>query len=99
MSDILRLIATTQETDEYGDQVLSETSRQVFCRAASIGQKEFYQAAAVGLQPEIKFIMADYLDYQGEKLVEYEGKRYHVLRTFRSGIELELIAYSEVNAS
>ena len=72
---------------------------QVFCEAASIGQKEFYQAHATGLKPEIKFRLADYLDYQDEKIVLYAGKRYRVLRTYRSGQTLEITCYAEVNQS
>ena len=63
------------------------------------GAKEFYQAAATGLKPEIKFVLTDYLDYEGEKLVRYEDGVYHVLRTYRNGQELELTCYSEVNPS
>jgi hypothetical protein len=83
--------------DEYGDPTTTEITRDVFVKLGSIGQKEFYQAHAVGLQPELKFIMADYLDYNGEMLAAYNGQRYRVLRIFRSGQELELICYREVN--
>lgn len=99
VTDVLFLITEEQTTDGYGDPVITKTSRRIFCSVASIGQREFYQAAATGLKPEIKFIMADYLDYRGEKLVEHDGKIYHVLRTFRNGQELELTCYSEVNPS
>lgn len=97
MTEILTLITATQQPDEYGDLVDTETSREVFARMGSIGQKEFYQAHAVGLQPELKFVLADYLDYEGETLVEYNGQRYRVLRTYRAGLELELTVYREVN--
>lgn len=99
MNDILVLISTVNGVDEYGDPAVTEVSREVFCRLASIGQKEFYQAHAVGLQPEIKFVLADYLDYSGESLVEHEGQRYRVLRTYRDGQEIELVCYREVNAA
>ena len=97
MNDILNLIQQVRGVDEYGDPTVTETSREVFCRLASIGQKEFYQAHAVGLQPEIKFVIADYLDDSGEALVEHEGQRYRVLRTYRTGHEMELVCYREVN--
>lgn len=103
MSEILTLIHRTQGVDEYGDPVLTETTREVFCREASIGQKEFYQAHAVGLQPEIKLVLADYLDYDGEQHARYtpkgqsEEQLYRVLRTYRAGLELELVCYREVN--
>ena len=97
MDEVLTLIKTAQQVDEYGDPVTTETRREVFARLSSIGQKEFYQAQAVGLQPELKFILADYLDYEDEALVEHAGKRYRVLRTYRAGQELELTVYREVN--
>ena len=97
MNSVLTLIQQTTAVDEYGDMVPTETSREVFCKVGSIGQKEFYQAHAVGLQPEIKFILADHLDYDGEALVEYNGTRYRVLRTYRAGQQLELTVYREVN--
>lgn len=97
MNSILSLIQQTQSVDAYGDPVLAETTREVFCGLRSIGQKEFYQAQAVGLQPELKFVLADYLDYNDETLVAYKGQRYRVLRTYRDGQELEIVCYREVN--
>lgn len=97
MNEILTLITVTQTVDDYGDPVIQEATREVFAKLGSIGQKEFYQAQAIGLQPELKFILADYLDYEGETLVEHDGQRYRVLRTYRSGQELELTVYREVN--
>lgn len=85
--------------DEYGDRVVTETSRDIFAQVSSIGMKEFYQAQALGFQPEIKFILADYYDYQDEPIVVYESVRYRVLRTFRDGQRLEIVCTREVNTS
>lgn len=97
MDEVLTLIQQTQGADDYGDPILTEAAREVFGRLSSIGQAEFYQAQAVGLKPELKFVLADYLDYEGETLVEYNGQRLRVLRTYRTGQELELVLYQEVN--
>lgn len=97
MNEVLTLIKQTQGVDDYGDPVITETTSEVFAELGSIGQKEFYQAHAVGLQPELKFVLADYLDYDGEPMVEHNGQRYRVLRTYRKGQELELTVYREVN--
>ena len=70
--------------------IKGETSRDVFCAVRSIGQAEFYEANARDFYPEMKFVLADYLEYDGEQLVEYNGKRYRVLRTYRAGQELEI---------
>lgn len=97
MNDVITLIQQIRSVDDYGDPVITETTRDVFAKLGSIGQKEFYQAHAVGLQPEIKFVLADYLDYDGEELVQHNGQRYRVLRTYRKGQELEITVYREVN--
>lgn len=97
MNEVISLIQQTHGVDDYGDPVITETAREVFAKLGSIGQKEFYQAHAVGLQPEVKFVLADYLDYDGEDQVEHNGVRYRVLRTYRKGQELELTVYREVN--
>lgn len=83
MNEILTLVSREPGTD-------SIAKRDVFCRVASIGQAEFYQSYAVDVHPEAKFILADYLDYNGETLADYNGKRYAILRTYRTGQTLEL---------
>ena len=67
-------------------------TRDVFCRLQSVGRQEFYQAYAVDVYPELVFVLADYLDYGDELLVEHDGTRYHVIRTYRTGQELEIVA-------
>lgn len=96
-TEVLTLINQARSVDEYGDPVITETARDVFCEVASVGMKEFYQAHAVGLQPEVKFILADYLEYDGELYALHGGTRYKVLRTFRKGLQLEITCTREVN--
>lgn len=64
--------------------------RELLCGLRSISRSEFYQAAATDYRPELVFILADYLDYNGETLVHYEGQYYRVIKTYRNGQELEL---------
>ena len=67
-----------------------ETRREVFCGFRSIGMKEFYAASTTDFHPELKLVLADYLDYEGETLAEYKGLLYRIIRTYRAGQELEL---------
>ena len=60
------------------------------CGVRSIGMREFYQANASDFHPEATFILADYLDYDGETACLLDGQRYNILRTYRTGQELEL---------
>ena len=71
--------------------------REVLCGVRSIGMREFYQANASDFHPEVKFVLADYLDYNNERRVKYDGDLapagvYSILRTYRVGQELELTA-------
>lgn len=97
MNECIELIRQTFGVDELGDAVTTESTRTVLCWVRSIGQQEFYQAHATGLKPEIKFVLTDYLDYEGETALIFQNERYRVLRTFRNGVELEIVAYREVN--
>ena len=64
--------------------------RDVFGSLRSVTRSEFYQAQAVGYNPERIFALADYLDYRDESLVKHDGKLFRVLRTYRAGQELEI---------
>lgn len=79
MNEVISLVASDGST------------REVFCGLRSIGQKEFYEASATDFHPELKFVLADYLDYANEALVGHNGQRYRVLRTYRTGMELEIV--------
>lgn len=90
-NDCIELLAAVNDTDEYGDTVEKVTARTVFAEAKSIGYKEKYEALGIGLNPEFKFVLADYYDYQGEELIRYNGTEYRVIRTYRTGTAIELV--------
>lgn len=95
--NVITLVKETESINEFGDIIVEETTRDIFAELKSIGQTEFYQAQAVGLKPEIKFVIADFLDYKGEKKLKYtpfgedEEKEYTVLRTYRANNMLEIV--------
>lgn len=96
-NEIITLIKESKVVDEYGDMQVTVTERTVFCDVQSVGMKEFYQAQSAGLRPEIKFIIADYLDYEGEQALKYTPyagveQTYSIIRTYRQGNELEITA-------
>ena len=79
----IKLIARTFEKDNNGASHAVETERTVFCNVKSAGQKEFMEGGRNGLNPQYQFTMFRF-DYLGESIVEYEGSRYAVYRTFQS---------------
>ena len=92
MDAVLSLISKTTAKDEYGVDRVTETAREVFCRVRSASRTEFFDGGRNGLNPEYQFTVFA-ADYQGESIVEYEGARYAVYRTYRAGSDyLELYA-------
>lgn len=86
--DVITLISETQPHGVLDDPV--ETSRQVYCSVRSVGMTEAYTAMSNGLHPEFVFLLSDYGDYQGEKICEYQGTRYRIVRTYRQNQGIEL---------
>ena len=97
MTDVLTLVAQTVALDDYGNEVATETEREVFCEVDSITQSEFYQAANTELNPEHKFTIF-FGDYEGESIVKYNGVRYSIYRTYRADDNLELYAERKIGA-
>lgn len=83
--DEITLIKETepeQKTNENGfPNPLVESKSTVFCNKRSISQGEYYKAQQAGKQVEAK-VEVHTVDYAGEVLVEFEGKRYSVLKTY-----------------
>lgn len=90
-SDVINLLRVEEETDESGTQHSAIFStRTVLCRINSVGMKESYAAQAIGHNPELRVTIAEATDYEGETYVAYNWNVYKVLRTYQSGISVEL---------
>ena len=70
----------TATYDAYGNEVITYTDKQVYVIPRGVYSSEFYSAAQVGLQPSLVLTITNKADYNGEKLVEYEGTMYDVVR-------------------
>ena len=80
-SEQITLIGETKTQDSNGVWQIAPTERTVFCQVGSITRNEFFEAGRNGLNPEYMFIMF-FGDYEGERTVEYKGKRYGIYRTY-----------------
>lgn len=96
--DIITLISTTDGTNDMGDPIKILIKREnIFANKKSIKQSEFYQAAAVGLKPEITFIIRT-IEYEQEPLLEYNSKPFTIIRTYEKEDDfIELICQGAVN--
>lgn len=86
------LIAYEHAYDEYGRKVPIESRKQVFVQPRGVYASEFYTAQQLGLKPSVTLDMTDQRDYDGQKVLEYNGRRYNVVRVDwtaqRDGISL-----------
>lgn len=94
---VIYLISVTNDKNSLGDIITTTSKRMVYADELSVGQTEFYQAAAIGLRPELKFeIFAG--DYENEKTLEYNSKTYEIKRTYKKGLDkLEITCQGVVN--
>ena len=93
-ADVIYLI----HTETHGVfEAPTEKKKRVYCEVRSVGMNEFYRAMEHGIEPTYVFTLADYADYDGEKLVEYHGKRYRVVRVYFDDHSVELTVEEETH--
>lgn len=80
-SKVMTLISQTYEEDEIGQQVPKESRKDVFCNVSSVSASEFFDAGRSGIKPEYRVTMFVH-DYNHEGIVELDGRRYGVYRTY-----------------
>lgn len=68
----------------------AEVLRMVYCKVRSVGMSEFYRAKESNIEPDIVFELSDYTDYEGEKVLIYNNKRYRVVRTYIASQKIEI---------
>lgn len=88
-AEVIQLVAEDPGAHGVFDSV-TETARTVFAEIRSVGYSEFYAAKSAGIEPSIVFVLADYAEYDGEKIVLFDGKRYRVVRTYTNAQTIEL---------
>jgi len=87
--DVLTLIG--EDPTEHGVfETVYEPRTQVFCKVQSVSRTEYWRALSNGIEPSFAFTLSEYVDYHGEKIVEYHGKRYRVIRTYVTDNSIEL---------
>lgn len=76
---------SSRTLDQYANEILTYTERTVYVYPRSVYRAEFYSAAQAGMHPTITFDMTNYADYEGEKIVIFNGVEYDVVRTDWNG--------------
>ena len=77
----IKLLTTQKSQNDYGVWEETQTSRDVFCQVESVTRAEFFEGGRNGLNPEFRMSMFSG-DYNGERLLMYNGNTYSIYRTF-----------------
>lgn len=79
----VKLIKQAEALDELNQPTQIETTREIVAELRSISRAEYFQGRQGGLVPDLSFLLSVF-DYDGEKLIEYDGKRYAVYRIYET---------------
>lgn len=98
MNDVMVLVREGEETlndDGFIQEKKEDERREVFCKVQSAKMAEYYAAMREGIKVTRIFIVCSF-DYEQEKYIEYEEKRYKVERTYQTGEHYVELMCSEV---
>ena len=86
----IKLVAPNTTQDEIGQIIEGEpTYTEVLADISGVTRSEFFSAGQTGLTPELRFTVWTG-EYSGEQIVEYDGDRYIVYRTYPTKGKTEL---------
>lgn len=74
------------QTDSIGNALTEERRKEVFCKPSGTQSSEWHEAGRNGLKAA-DVLTVFWLDYDGETIVEYEGTRYGIYRTYPADSE------------
>lgn len=84
-ADVCRLITVIKIPDASRHYTTEETAAEVFCSVSKgVARGEFYEAMKAGRRLTATFEVYED-EYEDQELLEHEGVRYKVVRTFPTG--------------
>lgn len=92
-TDELTLLTPDGYTRVDGNQVVNYKRSVISATKKPIAMSEFYAAAQSGIRPELKLIVHPF-EFDGQELVEYDGKKYSLIRTYQTSYD-EMEIYLE----
>lgn len=85
--DVAQLIDTKTVTDPDGYRQEIKTESLVYVDVQSVKRGEYYCGRQAGVELAVSFVLRA-CDFGGQRLIEYDGKRYRVVRTYTKDGEL-----------
>lgn len=95
-SEIIYLLTESIGEDTIGNQVPSLTSsKKIYAKVQSVRTNEYYNAAEIGLTPSVEFVIKK-LNYNGEEEIEWNNKRYSVIRVVEPKNKFDIVLVCSV---
>lgn len=93
--DAVNLISQTKTIDNDGYPILVDTVKRVCADCRSVRRMEYYEAVKNGLNLALS-VRLRLCEYNGERLLAFNGKEYRVERTYSDNKEVIELSCSEV---
>lgn len=77
------LISQEYEKNNLDVYVHTETRKKIFAQITSVSGAEWFEGGRNGLNPEFR-AQVHAFEYRGEEILEKDGQRYSIYRTFQS---------------
>ena len=71
----------TLSLDDVCILIADETQQEIFCKELSIDRRAFYGYGEKFLRPDV-LLAVNAFEYSGEEIMEFEGIRYAITRTY-----------------
>ena len=80
----------------FEERIRSE--RMVYCKVSSVGSSEYWRGRTAGIDLSIVFVLSDYTEYNGEKLIRWGDRYYTVVRTYVNEHSIEITCEEDRHA-
>lgn len=95
-SEIIYLLSESIGADDIGNQISALTSsNKCYAKVQSVRTNEYYNAAEIGLTPSVEFVIKK-LNYNGEQEIEWNDKRYEVIRVVEPKNKFDIVLICSV---
>lgn len=95
-SEIIYLLSESIGADDIGNQISAlASSNKCYAKVQSVRTNEYYNAAEIGLTPSVEFVIKK-LNYNGEQEIEWNNKRYEVIRVVEPKNKFDIVLVCSV---
>lgn len=93
--EIIYLVNKVVEDDDIGNNISSsESTTKIYAKKQSVRTNEFYNAVEIGHTLSCEFVVKR-LNYNGQLELDYEGKRYSIIRTVDPKNKFDIVLVCE----